>query len=154
MATKRAFVKQLQGITLAAKSDSNHWVIMDGPAAFGGSEAGSRPKELLLMALGGCTASDVIPILKKKRVPLEGFEVNLTGNVREEHPQVFTDIHVEYVFYGKNINPAEVERAIELSTTKYCAISAMIRATVTITHSYRIEHPEKIQVNQGAVLIG
>lgn len=141
MHTKKAVVKQLQGITLAANSDSNHWIIMDGPSLFGGSEAGPRPKDLLLMALGGCTASDVIPILKKKRVPLEGLEIHLSGTVREEHPQIFTDIHLEYVIHGENINPNDVERAINLSTTKYCAISAMLKGIVNITHSYRIEHP-------------
>ena len=107
--------------------------------------AGSTPKELLLIALGGCTASDVVPILKKKRVPVEKLEVRLTGNVREEHPQVFTDIHIEYVLYGNEIGPKDVERAIELSTTKYCAVSAMLQASVNITHSYRIEQTEKTQ---------
>jgi len=143
MGKKHAVVKQVQGITFAAKSDSGHWVIMDGPEMFGGSDAGPKPKELLLIALGGCTASDVVPILKKKKVPLEGFEVHLTGNAREEHPQVFTDIHIEYVFYGEGINPLDVERAIELSTTKYCAVSAMLRPSVNITHTYRIEAAEK-----------
>ena len=148
MTTKRAVVKQLQGITLAAKPDSNHWVIMDGPATLGGSEAGPRPKELLLIALGGCTASDVIPILEKKRVPFEGFEIRLTGTVRDEHPQIYTDIHIEYVIYGEDIDPADVERAIELSTTKYCSISAMLKGNVNITHSYRIESRKSILVNR------
>ena len=139
MPTKHAIIKQLQGITFSAKSDSNHWVVMDGPATFGGSESGPRPKEFILFALGGCTASDVIPILKKKHVPLRGFEIRLEGTVREEHPQIFTDIHIEYVFYGDGINPKDVERAIELSITKYCAVSAMLRGSVHITHSYRIE---------------
>jgi putative redox protein len=138
MPTKTAIVKQLQGITFAAKSDSNHWVLMDGPENFEGSNAAPRPKELLLFALGGCTSSDVLPILKKKRVPVKGYEVRITGNVREEHPQVFTDIHMEYVFYGEGINPADVERAIELSTTKYCSVSAMLRNSVKLTHSYKI----------------
>ena len=75
MSTKSAVVKQVRGITFAAKSDSNHWLVMDGPEVFGGSDAGPRPKELILMALGGCTASDVIPILKKKRVSIDGFEL-------------------------------------------------------------------------------
>jgi putative redox protein len=138
MTRKTAVVKQLHGITLAAKSDSNHWVMVDGAEAFGGSDAASRPKELLLIALGGCTATDVASILKKKRVPLEGFEVNLSGNVRDEHPQVFTDIHIEYVFYGEGIDPKDVARAIELSTTTYCSVSAMLKVSVKITHSYRI----------------
>jgi len=148
MAIKHAVVKKIEGITFAAKSDSNHWVMMDGSKVFGGSEAGSTPKELLLMALGGCTASDVVPILKKKRSPVEALEVHLVGTVRDEHPQVFTDIHIEYVFYGNDVKKEDVERAIELSTTKYCAISAMLKESVTLTHSYRIEQSKIIAGGQ------
>ncbi|MBI4535918.1 MAG: OsmC family protein [Ignavibacteriae bacterium] len=139
MATKQAVLKQLDGIAFAAKGNSDHWVMMDGSESFGGSNAASRPKELVLFALGGCTASDVVGILKKKRVSLSGFEMRLTGHEAEEHPRVFTDIHVEYIFYGENINPKDVKRAIELSTTKYCSVSAMLKPNVSITHSYRIE---------------
>lgn len=135
---KRAIVKQVDGITLAAKADSNHWVVMDGDPVFGGSNAGPRPKELILMALGGCTLSDVIPILKKKGVVFDKAEVHIDASVREDHPQVYTDIHLEYVVYGNGINPADVERAIELSLTKYCSATAMLRASVNITHAYRI----------------
>lgn len=138
MNTKQAVVKQVSGVTLAAKSDSGHWVMMDGGPTFGGSNAASSPKELLLMALGGCTANDVIPILKKKKAPVDSIEIHLTGSVREEHPQIFTNIHVEYLISGDGIDPADVERAIELSTTKYCSISAMLQETVKITHSYKI----------------
>ncbi|MGE5243841.1 MAG: OsmC family protein [Betaproteobacteria bacterium] len=136
---KTAVVRQIQGLTFAAKTDSNHWVVMDGPTEFGGSNAGTRPKELVLMALGGCTGSDVVSILQKKRVRLDGFEVRLTAEQADEHPQVFTKIHVEYVFRGQDIRTQDVERAIELSETKYCSVSAMLRGTVRITHSYRIE---------------
>ena len=143
MAKKTAIIKQLQGTTLVAKGDSNHWVVMDGGPTTDGSEAGSTPKELLLFALGGCTAMDVIPILKKKRAHVEGFEIHVRGNTQEEHPQVFTDLHLEYVLYGEDINPADVEQAIELSTTKYCSVSAMLSRAVKITHSFRIE-PSKV----------
>jgi organic hydroperoxide reductase OsmC/OhrA len=94
MATKQAFLRQLQDVAFAAKADSNHWVVMDGPESVGGTNAGSRPKDLLLFALAGCTASDVVSILKKKRAPLQGFEMNVTGHEAEEHPKVFTDIQV------------------------------------------------------------
>jgi putative redox protein len=137
--TKHAVLKQIDGIAFVAKGDSNHWVTMDGPASVGGSDAGSRPKELVLFALGGCTASDVVNILKKKRVPLQGFEMHLSGKEAEEHPKVFTDIHLEYVFFGEGIDERDLERAIELSTTKYCSVSAMLTPKVKITHSYRIE---------------
>jgi putative redox protein len=141
MSTRTAFVKQLQGTTLVARGDSKHWVVMDGSPKFAGSDAASSPKELLLFALGGCTSMDVIPILMKKKIPVEGFETRLTGTVRDEHPQVFTDIHIEYVVYGKEIDPAAIEHAIELSLTKYCSVTAMLRASVNITHSFRIEEP-------------
>ncbi len=136
---KRALVKQVQGITFAGKTDSNHWVMMDGPEEFGGSNAGTRPKELILLALGSCTGSDVVSILKKKRVALDDFRIELTAETAETHPQVFTSIHMEFVFRGRDVKPADVERAIELSETKYCAVSAMLRGSVRITHGYRIE---------------
>jgi putative redox protein len=139
VATKRAFVKQVQGITFVGKTDSNHWVAMDGPEELGGSDAGIRPKELILLALGGCTGSDVASILRKKRVQLDSFEIHFTAEVADEHPQVFKSIHMDFVFRGDDIKPADVERAIELSETKYCAVSAMLRGTVAITHAYRIE---------------
>ena len=139
MSIKKAVLRQVRGITLAAKSDSNHWVMMDGKDAAGGAGAASSPKELLLMALGGCTSMDVIPILKKKQAHLAGYEVSLTGTAREEHPQVFTEIHIEYVLYGDNIAGSDVEHAIEISTTKYCSVSAMLRESVKITHSYLIK---------------
>lgn len=146
MAVKKATIKQVQGTTLIAKGDSNHWVMIDGGPNTGGSEAASTPKELLLFALGGCTAMDVIPILKKKRVPVESVEINVTGNAREEHPQVFTELHIEYIIYGENINPADVERAIELSTTKYCSVSAMIETAAKLTHSFRIEPSRSLAI--------
>lgn len=136
--TKHALVTQVQGLTFAGKTDSNHWVMMDGPEEFGGSNAGTRPKELILLALGGCTGSDVVSILKKKRVAIEGFQIEFTAETADQHPQVFTSIHMEFVFRGRDIKAADVERAIELSETKYCAVSAMLRGSVAITHSYRI----------------
>lgn len=142
--TKEVVLKQVDGITFVAKGNSNHWVVMDGSPDFGGSLAGSTPKELLLMALAGCTASDVVPILKKKRAPLQKFEVHVAAKERDEHPKIFTEIHVEYVFYGDGINTSDVERAIELSETKYCSVSAILRASAPITHSYRIVSPAKV----------
>jgi len=139
MSTKQAVVKQVQGITFTGKADSGHWVSMDGPEDFGGGDAATRPKELLLLALGGCTGSDVVSILRKKRVQLDAFEIHLTAEQVDEHPQVYKSIHMEFVFRGRDIKPADVERAIELSETKYCSVSAMLRPAVQLTHSYRIE---------------
>ncbi len=138
MAVKTAVVRQIQGVTFAAKAGSNHWVAMDGPAEFGGSDAATRPKELLLMALGGCTGADVASILAKKRLAVASFEIKLTATESEEHPKVFTDIHIEYIVTGKNVPPADVERAINLSTEKYCGVQAMLRPAVKITHSFQV----------------
>jgi putative redox protein len=140
MATKKAFVSQVgkNSITFAGRTDSKHWLLMDGPESFGGSDAGIRPKELLLLSLAGCTGSDVASILAKKRIALEGFDMNVTAEETEEHPKVFTSMHVEYVFRGKGIVAKDVERAIELSQTRYCGVTAMFQQAMELTHSYRI----------------
>jgi putative redox protein len=91
MVVKTALVRQIQGISLAGKTDSNHWIMMDGPPEFGGSDAGIRPKELLLLALGGCTASDVITILRKKRVAVDDVEIHVTAEQRRTPAGVHED---------------------------------------------------------------
>jgi putative redox protein len=139
MGTKTAYLKRIKGITFAGKTDSNHWITMDGPEEFGGSNAGVRPKELLLLALAGCTASDVVAILTKKRTPLDDFEINIKADISDEHPQVFTKIDLEYVFYGNDLNVKDIERAIELSQTKYCAVTAMLEKAIEIRHTYEIK---------------
>jgi putative redox protein len=149
MAEKKAIVKQLQGITLAGKSDSNHWIMMDGSPTFGGSAAGASPKELVLMGLGGCTASDVISILTKKRSPFRNLEIRLTAQLNDGHPQVFTEIHIEYVVFGEGVKEADVARAIELSTTKYCAVSAMLEPAMKLTHSHKIVSGEPVPAAKG-----
>jgi putative redox protein len=136
---KEIFLKQIKGNTFAAKAGSHHWVVMDTKAEVGGNESASTPKELVLMALAGCTSMDVIPILKKKKSPVIGYECNVKGIERDEHPKIFTEIHVEYVFYGDGIKPEDVERAIDLSAKKYCSVSAILSASAKLTHSYRIE---------------
>lgn len=150
MTEKKAVVVQIKGNTYATKSDSNHWVIMDTKPAGGGHGAGASPKELLLSAIGGCTSSDVVSILTKKRVDLKHYEVHLRAKERDEHPRIFTDVHMEYVFYGNNLNKNDIEKAIELSTTKYCGVSAMVQPTVTLTHSYRIEPADDVPLTADA----
>lgn len=136
---KKAIARQIQGMTFTGKADSNHWVMMDGSVAEGGSAAATSPKELVLVGLGGCTGMDVALILKKKRVQVDEFVLNVTAEEAEDYPRIFTKIHIEYVFRGNNIKPADVEQAIELSQTKYCSVSAMLRKSAELTHSYRIE---------------
>jgi putative redox protein len=142
--TKEVQLKQLKGNTFAAKANSGHWVMMDTKEEVGGHSGGTTPKELVLMGLAGCTSMDVIPILKKKRSPVVSYECNVKATEREEHPKIFTDIHIEYVFYGDSIKPEDVERAIDLSATKYCSVSAQLAPSAKITHSYRIEPTSKL----------
>jgi putative redox protein len=132
-------IKQVEGLTFLAKADSNHWITIDGPKEFFGSEAASRPMELLLISLGSCSASDVAAILKKKQVELQSFEVILSGDRAPDHPKVFTSISMEYIFTGQNIRNEDVERAIDLSQNKYCPISAMLNSVVKINYSYKIK---------------
>lgn len=140
---KKIYLRQVKGNTLIAKGGSNHWVVLDTKEESGGNEAGTTPKELLLIALAGCTSMDVIAILKKKRAPLVSYECNVSGTEADEHPKKFTSIHIEYVLYGDGLKKEDVERAIELSRTKYCSVSAQLEPGTTLTHSYRIEPAAK-----------
>jgi putative redox protein len=95
--------------------------------------------EMILMGLGGCTSMDVISILAKKRQEVTSFEILLHGDRSTEHPKVFTNITIEYVVKGKGLDPAAVERAVELSENKYCPGMAMLRKAVNISTSFRVE---------------
>jgi len=136
---KKAIVRRVQGTTFTGKADSNHWVMMDGSLNEGGSAAATSPKELVLLGLGGCTGMDVASILKKKRAQVAEFELHITAEEADDFPRIFTKIHIEYVFRGSNLRPRDVEHAIELSQTKYCSVTAMLRNSAVMSHSYRIE---------------
>ena len=135
------FIKQIDGLTFLGKEDSNHWVPIDGPKTFAGNEAASRPMELLLISLGSCTASDIASILQKKRISLTSFSVQCSAQRAEQHPKVFTNIHLIFQFKGEHISEDSVKQAIELSQHKYCPIVAMLKETVPITYEYKIQSP-------------
>ncbi|HIG99210.1 MAG TPA: OsmC family protein [Thermoplasmata archaeon] len=139
----KAIVKQIQGCSFIGKADSNHWVSIDTKKEVSGSDAASHPMELMLLALGSCTGCDVVSILQKKKVSVDDFEIHIDAERSEEHPRVFTKIHLEFVFVGSGLNPVHLERAIELSQQKYCPVSAMLRPSVPITTSFRMV--EKMQ---------
>jgi len=134
----KAILKHVEGLAFLGKSDSNHWVTIDGPKNFSGTDAAAHPMELILLGLGSCTGSDVISILTKKKVHLQRFEIIIEAERSETHPKVFTKIHLDYQFYGRDLNPTHLERAIELSQKNYCPVSAMLKQTVSITTSYHI----------------
>ena len=111
---------------------------MDVAPEFGGRNMGLRPMEMVLLGLGGCTAIDVLQILRKGRQPITGMRVELDANRADSIPKVFTRIHVHFVVEGKEIDPHKVERAIELSANKYCSASMMLNKTAEITHDFEI----------------
>jgi putative redox protein len=127
-------------MAFTGSTDGRFTVRMDASEEVGGHDSGFRPTDLLVIGLAGCTGMDVISILKKKRQEVTSFQVLVNAQKAEEHPKVFTQIQIEYVVTGKNIDPSAVERAVELSETRYCPSIAMLGKTAEITH--------KITINQ------
>jgi putative redox protein len=122
---------------LEGETDTGHLVKMDSPAG-GNVTKGPAPKELFLQSLAGCTMMDVAVILEKSRKHIDKFWIDVDSEMANEHPKVFTKIHLKYNFVGKELDDNSVKRAIELSKEKYCAISNILYKTVEITHSYEI----------------
>lgn len=125
-------------VSFAADSGSGHTIVLDGAPEAGGRNQGPRPMELVLLGLGGCTAFDVVTILRKARQDIVDCVVELEAERAAEAPKVFTRIHVHFVVSGKKLDPKKVERAIELSSTKYCSATAMLRKTAQITHDFEL----------------
>ena len=128
----------LEDMTYVAQSPSGHALVIDGPPELGGHNLGPRPMELLLMGMGGCTAIDVVNILRKARQDLQGCELELEAERAGSDPKVFTQIRVHFILTGKNLSTKHVERAIELSAEKYCSASIMLGKTAQISHTYEI----------------
>ncbi len=114
-------------------------VMVDAKAEVGGSNKGPRPKPLMMVALAGCTAMDVISILKKMRVEVESFSVFVEGDITEEHPKQFSKMHLIYEFTGANLPKEKLEKAINLSQERYCGVSASYRKAMGLTHEIRIK---------------
>jgi putative redox protein len=138
-----AEIVQVRGITFIGKGGSGHWALMDGSSKFLGSEGASSPKELVLIGLGGCTGADVGSILHKMREKVERFELYLDADTETEHPKAFTKIHITYKFWGNGLKKENIEKAISLSLDKYCSVSAMLKKSVPITYSYKINPESK-----------
>jgi putative redox protein len=117
---------------------SGHSVSMDASPEFGGEDAGSRPKELLLAAIAGCSGMDVVELLRKMRVEIQKFDMAVSADVSETHPKVYTRLHIIYTLKGKNIDAAKVRKAVDMSQEKYCGVSAMLRKAMEITYEIKI----------------
>lgn len=126
------------GMSFSAETGSGHLVNMDGAVEAGGRNLAPRPMEMVLLGTGGCSAFDVVLILKKSRQDVRGCTVTLKAERASEDPKVFTQIHFHFIVTGRNLNPSTVERAIHLSHDKYCSASIMIAKTAAITHSFDI----------------
>jgi putative redox protein len=134
----QASVVWSNGMSFTGTADSGHTVAIGTDSGVGGDDDGLRPMELMAISLAGCTAMDVISILRKKRVEVTGFEVKVDGDRAADHPKVFTAFNIHYIVRGHNVEPAAVERAMELSRTKYCPAQAMLGQITPITLSYEI----------------
>ena len=134
----KARVKWVEGVSFVGESDSGHAVVMDGPPESGGRNLGIRPMEMLLIGMGGCTAFDVIHILKKARQPVVDCVVEMEAERAADEPKVFTRIHVHFIVSGDGLAEKHVARAVELSAEKYCSASIMLGKTAEISHDYEI----------------
>lgn len=127
-----------QGKMAFSASDGSNTLNLDAPASVGGDNQGFRPKQLMLDALGGCTAMDVISILKKMQQEPKSFRVEVEASESEEHPKVFTAFKIHYYISG-DVDEKKLQKAIDLSQDRYCGVSAMLRQVSTIEHTYTIE---------------
>ena len=131
-------VKWVEGVCFMAESGSGHAVVMDGSPDIGGRNLGPRPMEMLLMGAGGCTSVDVIMILQKSRQDVVDCAVDISAERADDHPKVFTKIHMHFTVKGRNLKPETVERAIKLSAEKYCSASIILAHTAQMTHDFEI----------------
>jgi putative redox protein len=134
----KARIKWVEDLMFIGETGSGHAVVIDGPPDLGGRNLGPRPMELILQGLGGCTAIDVIHILKKARQNVSDCVIALSAERAETDPKVFTRIHIHFIVSGKELSEKQVERAIQLSAEKYCSASIMLGKSVAITHDYEV----------------
>jgi putative redox protein len=136
--TMKARVKWIEGVTFLGETESGHAIVMDGAPEAGGRNLGARPMETVLIGTAGCTSFDVVHILKKARQQITDCVAEISAERANADPKVFTKIHLHFIVTGKNLNSAQVERAISLSAEKYCSASIMLRKTVAITHDFEV----------------
>ena len=118
---------------------NNHKIIIDADEAVGGKDRGPRPKPLTLVSLGGCTGMDVISILTKMRIKPDYFNVEIEGELTEEHPKYYHTIRINYIFKGKDLPMEKLEKAVNLSQERYCGVTAMLDKVAKIEHKIIIE---------------
>jgi putative redox protein len=127
-----------QDYRMEAFNEKGKSIIMDAGEADGGHDSGLRPMQLLLAAMGGCSAIDLISILRKQREPLRDLKITVTGERQQGVvPALYTQVHAHFKLYG-DINQEKAERAVQLSVEKYCSVAKTLEKTATVTHSFEI----------------
>ena len=134
----KARIKWIENVSFMGETESGHAIVMDGAAEGGGRNLGPRPMETVLVGTGGCTAYDVVHILRKARAPVTDCALEIDAARAPDDPKVFTRIHFHFIVSGKALKAQQVERAIQLSAEKYCSASIMLGKTAEITHDYEI----------------
>jgi len=129
-----AKISWVDGALFVAEGGSGHTFTMDGAPDVGGRNLAARPMEVVLMGMGGCTAIDVVSMLRKQRQDIEGVEVSLIAERADDHPKVFTEVKLVYTVRGRKLNRSLVERAVSLSDEKYCSATAMVKKSAKVTH--------------------
>ena len=132
---KKEIVKTdwIEGMHFVSDID-NYKIKLDAEADFGGKAKGNRPKPLMLAALGGCTAMDVVSLLNKMRMPFESLQVEVAAELTDEHPKVYQNVKVTYLIKGGNVDHEKVEKSVQLSQDKYCGVIAMFKAFTNVTY--------------------
>ncbi|MEN3046019.1 MAG: OsmC family protein [Candidatus Hydrothermales bacterium] len=136
-------LENIKGLKFKGKNERGHEIYLDTKIDLGGFDSAPTPMETLLIALGGCTGMDVVSILSKMRVNFSYFGIEIEGKRKDEHPKVFEKIHIKYLFGGENLPMEKLEKAIELSLSKYCSVSNMLKGTAEITYSIEIVPTQK-----------
>lgn len=139
-------VKWIENVSFVAETESSHSIVMDGASEGGGRNLGPRPMETMLAGTGGCTAYDVVTILRKARQNITDCVVEVDAERAPQEPRVFTRIHFHFIVSGQGVDPKHVERAIHLSAEKYCSASIMLGKTAEITHDFEIREFETLGV--------
>ena len=134
----KARIKWIENVAFVGESESGHALVMDGAPEGGGRNLGPRPMETVLIGTGGCTAYDVVHILRKARAQVTDCVVEIDAERAADDPRVFTRIHFHFIVTGSDLKPQQVERAVHLSAEKYCSASIMLAKTATLSHDFEI----------------
>jgi len=138
----KANVNWAGDMTFIGYGSSKHGVVMDGGENAGGLGIGTSPMEMLMLGAGGCACIDVVMILEKARQKITHVSVEVSGTRADEHPRVFTDIHMNFLVKGRGLKESQVERAVDLSMTKYCSASQTLARACKLTHEFIIEEDQ------------